>query len=108
MGDFVLGGAVLEVVQPAAPVFQAVQPAAGTVVQVMPMPGPKGDQGIGSGIAYVQATPVSSIAIPHSLGRLPVVVVYVTGEEVETDVSADTGHAYLSFPTPTAFTAVLT
>lgn len=107
MPDIVLGGNTVEVRGPVPPVFQIVKPS--STVLVMPVPGPAGPPGAaGSGFVHEQTTPASSVAIAHSFGRLPAVAVYIAGEQIETDVTVDTGHAYLSFPAPTVFTAVLT
>jgi hypothetical protein len=59
-------------------------------------------------LVHDQATPAATWTIPHLLGRLPVVAVYLrTGEVVDTDLDADTAQAVLTFPAPTAGWAVL-
>lgn len=62
------------------------------------------------GYEYVQASPLATwtIPVPVQMGRRPNVAVYVAGEMVETDVTADSTQVILTFPEPVAGTAVLT
>lgn len=62
----------------------------------------------GSDGASVNHPAASTWTIPHTLGRIPVVAVYVDGHEVLADVSATDLAVTVTFPTPTAGTAVLT
>lgn len=77
-------------------------------VSLVGPPGQTGLSGVGGGFTFVQATPAGSVAISHTLGRLPLVAIYVAGELVEADVTADTAFVYIAFADPAAFTAVLT
>jgi len=83
-----------------------------TVVQVATAvgpPGPPGVAGPSNGFAYTQVAPAASWTVAHALGRIPTVTLYsVTGELVDTDITASTTAVTVSFPTPTAGTLVLT
>lgn len=79
-------------------------------------PGPKGEpgpQGPGGGdsatIEFVQSVPSASwiIAVPAGLARTPNVAVYVDGQLVLTDVTADATSVNVVFPIPTVGSAVL-
>lgn len=69
-----------------------------------------GTGGSGGGIEYVQSAPSASwiIPVPVSMGRRPNVAVYILGNQVEADVSADSTTVSIAFPSPIAGTAVLT
>jgi hypothetical protein len=61
----------------------------------------------GTGTVFVQSTPVAQVVVPHLLGRMPDVAVFVAGEQVLTDVTATAAQVTITFPSPTAFTAVI-
>lgn len=84
-------------------------PPADPITVVLPVPGPRGPAGTGAGggLVHQQTTPSASWSIPHQLGRLPVVDLYVAGELVEADVAADVSSVHVTFPTPTSGFAVL-
>jgi hypothetical protein len=67
-----------------------------------------GGSGGGSGVEYTQADPQASWNFVHGLGRRPDVSVYVAGEQVEADVTADSSSVTITFPSPTSGTAVVT
>lgn len=62
------------------------------------------------GYEFSQLSPLATwtIPVPVEMGRRPNVAVYVAGEMVETDVTADSTQVVITFPTPVAGTAVLT
>lgn len=60
------------------------------------------------GVEWVQATPLATWTIPHSLGRRPAVALYIGGESVEADVAATSTTVVITLPSPMAGTAVLT
>jgi hypothetical protein len=62
------------------------------------------------GYEYTQSTPLATwtIPVPGAMGRRPNVAVYVAGEMVETDVTSSLTEVVITFPEPTAGTAVLT
>jgi hypothetical protein len=73
-------------------------------------PGPPGPGGGSGGYEYEQSTPAATwiIAVPVDFERTPAVSVYVGGELVFTDVTADETTVTIEFPSPTAGLAVLT
>lgn len=83
--------------------------AQNTPIVAVTLEGPAGPSGAAaSSVVFVQAAPAASVAIPHTFGRLPAVELYVAGELIEADVTANTTFAYIAFAQPTAFTAILT
>lgn len=77
--------------------------------------GDKGDPGIpgpsgpaGAGFEFTQSAPSASWVIPHSLGRRPVVAVFVNGAQVFADVTATTTSVSVAFVAPVTGVAVLT
>jgi hypothetical protein len=58
-------------------------------------------------IVFTQASPLGSWSITHSLGRLPLIHVYVGGSEVLADVDADLTTATVTFASPASGVAVL-
>ena len=71
--------------------------------------GDSGGAGAPSGYEFIQATPASSwtIPLPGDISRRVSVSVWVSGEEVETDISQDATNVYISFPSPVAGSAIL-
>lgn len=68
--------------------------------------GPPGG-GAGSAQVFTQSSPSASWSITHTFGRLPLVDLYVAGQQVEADVEATDSTVSVTFPAPTAGTAVL-
>lgn len=66
------------------------------------------DGGTAGGIQYDQTTPSASWIIPHSLGRVPNVQVYVGGAAVITDIQANATSVNVTFAVPQTGVAVLT
>jgi hypothetical protein len=58
-------------------------------------------------IMFTQASPLGSWTITHSLGRLPLIHVYVGGSEVLADIDADATTATVTFASPASGVAVL-
>lgn len=56
---------------------------------------------------FVQTLPAATWIISHTFGRLPLVDVYVDGEQVEADVDVTDTTVTVIFPDPTAGSAVL-
>lgn len=63
---------------------------------------------VADGVTFAQSIPLSTWTFAHQLHRIPVVSVYVDGEEVEADVTATDTTVTIEFPAPTAGFAVLT
>jgi hypothetical protein len=61
----------------------------------------------GAGFDYTQVSPSSQWVVPHAMGRIPAVDVYVGGELVGVDVSATTTNVVITFPSPQTGVAVL-
>lgn len=60
-------------------------------------------------VVWTQSAPASTWTVPHSLGRRPVVELYLpSGQQVFTDVVSSTTQVVATFGTPTAGYAVLT
>ena len=63
--------------------------------------GPPGPPGAGGAPVRLDAPLAATWILPHSLGRVPVVQIFLeSGEAVLTDVAADTAHVTVTFPTP--------
>lgn len=58
-------------------------------------------------LEHIQETPLASWVIPHDLGRVPIVDVYIDNELVETDVDSTANVTTISFPIPYAGVAAL-
>lgn len=70
--------------------------------------GPPGAAGgAGSALVHQQSSPSASWSIAHTFGRLPLVDLYIDGQQVEADVAATDTTVSVTFPAPTAGTAVL-
>lgn len=84
-------------------------PATASVAVVRGPRGPQGPPGTGVGTEIQQVTPAATwtIPIPPEFTRAPAVTVYVDGEQVITDISADNSNVTIQFPNPTAGIAVL-
>lgn len=63
--------------------------------------------GAGTGFAYTQVSASAQWVIPHAMGRIPAVDVYVGGNLVGVDVSATTTNVVITFPSPQSGVAVL-
>lgn len=105
-------GATYSVEVPDRPVPSVEKPPASTS-SVAVVRGPRGLQGppgVGVGVQVDQITPAATwtIPIPPEFTRTPAVDVYVDGEQVITDISADSNNVTIQFPGPTAGIAVLT
>lgn len=61
----------------------------------------------GEEFEFIQTVPSALWLIDHKFGRSPLVDVYVAGEQVEADVSVTDTLVSITFPAPTAGTAVL-
>jgi hypothetical protein len=61
----------------------------------------------GATVTHTQSTPLATWTIPHTLGRLPLVSVYVAGSEVLADIDATSSSVTITFATPTSGVAVL-
>lgn len=74
--------------------------------------GPRGPAGsvAGAGVQIDQTTPAATwiIPVPAGFNRTPAVAVYVGGELVLTDVTADETTVTIEFPAPTAGSVILT
>ncbi len=80
---------------PTAPIAAIIGPPGPT--------GPQGAAGSGSAPLRINASLASTWTLPHSLGRVPTVQVYLTtGEQVLTDVQATTTQITVTFPSPQA------
>lgn len=81
----------------------------GSVAVVRGPRGHQGPPGVGVGVEVEQSTPAATwtIPVPPEFTRTPAVTVYVDGEQVITDISADTNNVTVQFPSPTAGIAVL-
>lgn len=64
--------------------------------------------GSGVGIQHDQTTPSASWIIPHNLGRIPNVQIYVGGEVVIADIAATATSVSVTFPSAQTGVAVLT
>lgn len=71
--------------------------------------GPAGD-GAAVGVEIVQSTPAATwiLTVPDAIGRRPSVAIFVAGQQVIADVTADSHTVSVQFPNPTAGSAVLT
>lgn len=113
MADPVLGGGVRVKLSNPAPTIRMAPPTGPRLV-VLPIAGPTGPigpaGGASAGIEHTQTAPSASwvIAVPAAFERRPGVAVYVAGEQVEADVTADSSTVSIQFPTPTSGSAVLT
>lgn len=66
-----------------------------------------GGGGSSGGFQHNQTTPSASWSIPHSLGRLPNVQIYISGAVVIADVAATASLVTVVFPSATSGVAVL-
>lgn len=83
-------------------------PGGGIEVVTPVVSGPQGPPG--ASYQHDQTTPAATwiISVPGTFaGRLPAVEIYVAGERVLTDVAATTSTVTITFPVPTAGSAVL-
>jgi hypothetical protein len=76
------------------------------------IPGPQGPPGEGGGVGdaaevHEQETAAATWSYAHSLGRRPVVAVYIEGELVLVPVTADDSSVSVQFPSPQSGTLVL-
>jgi hypothetical protein len=64
---------------------------------------------VGSAFEWMQNVALATwvIPVPVTMGRRPNVDVYVGGELVDTDITADSTQVTITFPSPTIGTAVL-
>lgn len=70
--------------------------------------GPPGPAGPSGGAFRVDVTAAATWIIPHSLGRVPGVQLFLaTGEQVHSDVDADSTHVTVTFPAPVSGFALL-
>jgi hypothetical protein len=58
--------------------------------------------GAGGATEFTQSTPSAAWVVTHSLGRFPVVDVFVSGERVFPDVTVTTTQISVSFPSATS------
>ena len=98
-------GTCVEVTVPAPPVVAVTLPSVDLSVSV-PMTGPPGPPG--QGYVHTQRTPAASWIIAHPFGRVPDVALYVAGEQVDADITADAATVTITLPEPTSGIAVLT
>ncbi|WP_280329587.1 DUF7264 domain-containing protein [Nocardia wallacei] len=86
-------------------------PGAGPDAVAVPVPGPAGPpgSGTGSGFEHIQSSPAATWTIPHGFGRFPFsLLVLVGGQLVIPDAEfPDTDTAVLTFAAPTAGRAEL-
>ncbi len=66
------------------------------------------DGGSSGGVVYEQTTPSASWNIPHNLGRIPNVQVYVSGQVVIVDIESDATNVFVTFAQAQSGVAVLT
>lgn len=59
------------------------------------------------GFAYTQGSSSAQWTIPHSLGRIPSVEVYIAGKLVLVDVDVTTSLVVITFPSPQSGVAVI-
>lgn len=62
---------------------------------------------VASGFAWNQTSPSAQWNIPHALGRVPAVEVYVAGKLIGVDVDATNTNVVVTFPSPQSGVAVL-
>jgi hypothetical protein len=60
------------------------------------------------GFEHTQTTPSATWIIPHTLGRLPSVKIYIAGREVGADVEATLSSVTITFPSAISGKAVIT
>lgn len=105
-------GTVVKVKAPVAGIqYAVVQAPALSHVKVVQGPrGFTGDAGPSAGVEIVQSAPAGTwtLTVPPEFGRTPSVAIYVGGQLVITDVTADSTTVSVQFPNPTAGSAVLT
>jgi hypothetical protein len=77
----------------------------GVLTVVVDTPG--GSGGGGTSLVHTQSTPSASWAIPHLLGRIPNVQVYITGAAVIADIAATNSLVSVTFPSAVSGVAVL-
>lgn len=68
--------------------------------------GPPGPPG--TAVVWDQPTPIATWTIPHTLGRLPLVALYLNGQTVDTELHATPTQVVAVWPYPVAGQAVLT
>lgn len=65
------------------------------------------ESSVGGAMEWNQTSPSAQWTIPHTLGRVPAVEVYVGGKLVGVDVDADASNVIVTFPSPQSGVAVL-
>lgn len=98
-------GTCVEVTILAPPHVAVTLPSVDVSVSV-PMTGPPGPPG--QGYVHTQSTPAASWIIAHPIGRVPDVALYIAGEQVDADITADATTVTITLPEPTSGIAVLT
>lgn len=98
-------GTCVEVTIPTPPHVAVTLPSVDVSVSV-PMTGPPGPPG--QGYVHTQSTPAASWIIAHPFGRVPDVALYVAGEQVDADITADAATVTITLPEPTSGIAILT
>lgn len=102
---------VVDVTPPEIEVINLAPIQVGGIEVVAGPRGPKGDPGLpgnNASTAWEQMVAVASWSIPHLLGRIPAVALYVAGELVYADVHATPTVVTVVWPSPTTGVAVLT
>lgn len=68
---------------------------------------PGGSSGTDNTLVHTQSTPSASWAIPHLLGRIPNVQIYITGAVVIADITSTPSLVTVVFPSAVSGVAVL-
>jgi hypothetical protein len=63
--------------------------------------------GAGAGFDYTQSSPSAQWVVPHAMGRIPAVDVYIGGKLVGVDVDASITQVVITFPSAQTGVAVL-
>lgn len=98
-------GTCVEVTVPTPPIVAVTLPGVDVTV-AFPMTGPPGPPG--QGYVHTQSTPAASWIIAHPIGRVPDVALYIAGEQVDADITADATTVTITLPEPISGIAVLT
>lgn len=105
------GDGVVSVEAPARQISVEAPPAGtASVAVIRGAAGPAGPPGVGTGVEVQQSTPAATwiFAVPVGFGRTPSVDIYVAGELVDADVTADSTTVSIQFPSPAVGSVVLT
>lgn len=86
---------------PAGMIGQVTRQPLAPIAAIVGPPGPPGTPGSGAAPLRLEASLAATWILPHPLGRVPTVQVFLAGgEAVLTDVAADTAQVTVTFPSP--------